>query len=69
MSGKAESTPMKLRRLLMAARWMLYDDVLSAGPAQVKINPALKYRARLLAQIDKALAAAPAPPGKRFRRP
>jgi hypothetical protein len=56
----------RLRTLLIDARWCLRDDVRAAGPRQVRLQPELHRRARLLARIDRVLAAVS---GKRLRRP
>lgn len=57
----------RLRALLIDARWCLRDDVRAAGPRQVRLQPELHRRARLLARIDRVLAASLS--GSRRRRP
>jgi hypothetical protein len=43
-------------KLLLEAKWELHFELQAAGPAEVRLNPLLRSKSRLLTKIDKLLA-------------
>ncbi len=45
----------RLERMLVAARGCIYDELAACGPDEIRTNPQLQSKGRVLGRIDRAL--------------